>query len=230
MHCTLIILLLGLPLCLQAQEEDSTQYKKKDLLSDQIPRWTLKTNISTAINPYKTAVTLGADLKVSPRISVDLSVGYIPYSYQFVQFSDESYRGGRYRAGLKYYFGMEQARINYMGLEIKYNDVNHWYWRNLRRQGMQFTEWMKLKREIQTWGIATRLGIHWFFGANRQFVLEGYTGLGVARHHVRINMPADGELALNLFRDPVRSIFEYPRGWSTTMDLLLGLQFGVAFW
>lgn len=227
MRRLLAILLLGLPLCLQSQEDGFLQ--RKDV-SYEIPRWTLKTNISTAINPYKTALALGADIRVLPRMSVDLSAGYIPYSYQFVRFLDESYRGGRYRAGFKYYLGVEHALMNHVGLELKYNDVTHWYWRNLRRQGQQFTEWMKLKREVQSWGAAARFGIHWFWGANRQFMLEGYTGLGVARHYVSIDMPPDGELALNPLGNPVRSIFEYPRGWSTRIDFLLGLQFGIALW
>ncbi len=222
------LLLLVLPLCLHAQDENRSQHG--GVLSDEIPRWTLKTNIGTAINPLKTALTLGADIRLSPRMSVDLNVGYIPYSQQFIRFSDESYRGGRYRAGLKYYLNMKHTTMNHVGLELKYNDITHWYWRNLRRQGEQFTEWMKLKREVQTWGVSARFGIHWLFGANRQFLLEGYTGLGIARHYVKIGMPADGAFQLNFLGTSTRSIFEHPRGWSTGIDVLLGLQLGIALW
>ncbi len=217
----IIILFAGLPWLGFAQDSLRTAAPEK------IPLFVFKTNLSTLVNPYKPAYAFTADIRLAPRISLDLGAGMIFDGNPFANEEGEQYKGGRYRAGAKYYVELGQSYAAHVGLEMKYNDVTHRTWRNVLRQGGQFQQTMLVDREVNTWGAALRTGVQVFFGPRDRLMMEFYGGLGIVRHSVRMRLPPDGEVL-----DPRGFIlnFELPQGVTSGLDFLLGLHFGFALW
>lgn len=123
-----------------------------------IPRLTLKTNATTLLNAAKTSAMLTADLRLAPRWSVDIGAGSFLFSSFFAENPGEHYYGLRARAGMKYFFSLRPNASWHLGIEAKYNDVQHAYWERLLRQGGQFEQTMLIDRTVKSIGAALRTG------------------------------------------------------------------------
>lgn len=219
-----LILAIFLPFCsLQAQDSLVPQ-------APRIPRLTLKTNVTTLLNTAKTSAMLTADLRLARRWSVDLGAGAFLFSSFFADDPGEYYYGLRARAGMKYFFSLRPDASWYVGMEAKYNDIQHAYWERLLRQGSQFEQIFLMDRNVKSTGAALRIGAQFYFNADRRLLLDVYTGVGFLDNHVtESNLPPDAERPFRgrLF---TRESLMYEPGRQTIADYLLGLHIGYSFW
>lgn len=212
----LIVLLACLPGMAMAQSDAAPG----------IPRLTLKTNVSTLLNPFKQAYGFGTDLRLTQRTSVDLGAGAFINSATFANNKGESYRGLRLRAGFKYYLKQGVRYGFHIGLEGKYHDITNQTIREVFRQGQQYTEFLTIERKIKTVGLGVIAGWQFYLGQHRGFLIEPYAGVGVLLNNVTRSLPADAEL---LNREEFFS-FEYEPGQHALPDLLIGVHVGFALW
>lgn len=214
-HLFLLFVLLPVLLCAQTGKEPLA------------PRFALKANLMPMINPAKQAIALAGDLRIAPRIGVDVGVGYIFNSTAFASFDGESYRGMRWRAGAKYFVDLTDDVAFHIGLEAKYNDINNVQIKRVLRQGGQYIELLGVNRKVRTTGYALRLGWQFYSGSNKRFLVEPFMGFGVATHQVTRNLPPDAELI-----DGERELFsfEYGPGKTRTPDIMIGVHLGYAVW
>lgn len=198
---------------------------------NRIPRLTLKTNITTLLNTAKTSAMLTADLRLAPRWSVDLGAGSFLFSSFFANNPGEHYYGLRARAGLKYFYSLKPGASWHVGIEGKYNDVDHAYWESVLRQGGQFEQILLIDRQVKSTGAALRTGVQMYLGPDKRLLLDFYTGVGFMANDVtESNRPPDAE---RLFQGGFlfsRDDFKYPIGRQTRADYLLGLHIGYSFW
>lgn len=189
-----------------------------------VPALLFKTNLTALINPAKPAATMAMDIRLAPRFSADAGVGYFLDSPVFADEKGESYRGLRLRAGGKYYYRLTRHGAFHIGVEGKYHAVNNWINRNALRQGGQYQEILKVRREVRTVGLAARAGALFFGARNRRLIVEPYIGLGWAVHRVRFSPPPDAEL---LEETAGFFSFEYLEGVTALPDLLFGIHLGI---
>jgi len=220
-----LLLFCLLPLgALHAQDSLATQ-------THSIPLLTLKTNATTLLNMAKTSAMLTADLRLARRWSVDLGVGSFLFSSFFANDPGEHYYGLRARAGLKYFYLLRPGASWHVGIEGKYNDVDHAYWETVLRQGGQFEQILLIDRNVKSRGAALRTGVQFYFDPDRRLLLDVYTGVGFMSNNVtESSRPPDAERFFTggfLFS---RDDFRYPIGRQTRADFLLGLHIGYAFW
>lgn len=199
---------------------------KWNTAASSLPLITVKTNIATLINPAKQAFAFTTDLRIAPRFSIDAGGGAFFNSTTFARYKGESYKGMRLRAGFKYFVYASERIAFHAGMEAKYNGIKHLSYRQALRQGGQYIETMLANRKVKTMGLASRIGWYVYAGSKKQFLLEPYMGLGVMWHDVSLDLPPDAEL----FRENELFSFEYRTGKSRSLDVLLGLHFGYAFW
>lgn len=188
-----------------------------------VPAFFLKTNLTALLNPAKPAAAVALDVRLSRRFSADAGVGYILDAPAFADEKGESYQGLRLRAGGKYYYRFTRYGAFHIGLEAKYQEVNHWSNRNALRQGGQYLEILNTRREVRTLGLAARAGALFFSTRNRRLIVEPYIGLGWAVHRVRFSPPPDAEL---LEETAGFFSFEYLEGVTALPDLLFGIHLG----
>ena len=212
---TLLLVLSLLPLRVLAQSGAAA-----------LPRFTLKTNLTTLISPIKQAYAFTSDIRLSPRMSVDAGAGAFFYSLEFAGREGESYKGPRLRAGLKYYLLQRERMAFHLGLEGKYQSVRHWQQREMFRQGQQYVEGRALLRSIKSHGVASRAGWQFYLGQRKRLLLEPYVGIGLVWHDVTFHLPPDAEVVDD--RGPFS--FQLETGKSTYPDILLGLHAGVVLW
>jgi hypothetical protein len=195
--------------------------------AQEMPRFTLKTNTSTLLHPFKPAIALTSDIRLSQRFSLDVGAGWILDGWPFANQRGESYQGPRLRLGFKYIHSNPQSRsLGFLGVEAKYNDVIHQQWREVGRQGGQYREILMTRRLVKSTGLAYRMGRQFFLGASKRFIIEPYAGLGIALHTVTMNLPEDAIP----FPERGMFLFEYPEGRTLLMDMLYGIHIGYAFW
>ncbi len=191
-----------------------------------LPLLTFKTDIGALLNPFKQAFAFGADVRLSPKISLDAGAGaFIGSVLQYADHRGESYTGLRAQAGLKFYLKRSENAAFYLGPEGKYHDIKHVAIREIFRQGQQYTEFYPVERKVRTQGLAARAGWQFYLGAQKRLLLEPYGGFGVQFNQVRRQLPPDAEM----LEEP-GFLFEFVPGNSTTPYLLLGLHVGVALW
>lgn len=178
------------------------------------------------MNPYKQSASLHADLRLSPRFSLDLAAGAIFDSFFFANEKGESYRGPRYRAGLKYFYQIRPAAAQHVGIEARYNDVTHLFFRGALRQGGRYEEILLNERSVKSYGLALRYGVQFYLGNTRRLLLEPYGGFGAAWNQVSIFLPPDAEL----LPDRRFFTFEFREGTSPWFDILLGFHIGYVLW
>lgn len=216
---TLLFLVLLLPISLGAQPDSTTR-------ANALPRLTLKLNSGALLNPFKQAAAFATDIRLAPRISVDLGAGAFLNSTIFAETKGESYRGLRLRAGFKYHLLVEDASTFYIGAEGKYQDIKHMHYQEVFRQGLQYLEILSLKRTVRTSGAAVRIGWQFHFGKNLRWILEQSLGMGMDVNQVSQLLPPDAELV-----PEERFInFELPEGRSQRLALLYSIHFGVLLW
>jgi hypothetical protein len=176
------------------------------------------------INPFKQAATLGVDVRIAQRWSIDAMGGMFLNSETFAFYKGESYRGPRMRLGFKYF--ADQSGDFYIGLESKYHLVKNKQWVNVSRQGDQYQELMLLERKVDSRGLLFRTGFQLFSGKKNQFSYDLYVGAGYIRHTVTdFQAPPDGEVFPErgeLFN------FEIPAGEKSLFDVIGGLHLGYA--
>jgi hypothetical protein len=213
----LLMLCLFLPAALSGQDS---------LARPDIPRLTIKTNPLTVMNYFKPSASLHLDLRLSRRFGLDLGAGAIFDSSIFADHKGESYRGPRFRAGLKYYHQIEESAAFHVGIAAKYNDVTHMFFRRALRQGGRYEEILLNKRKVKSYGAALQYGVQLYLGDDRRLLLEPYAGFGVSWNKVSISLPPDAEL----LRDRRFFTFEFPEGTSPWFDILLGFHIGYVLW
>jgi hypothetical protein len=220
-------LLLGIVLVLTiratAQEADSTRT---------IPRFTLKTPVSTWLNPLRQAGALAGDIRISRSVSFDWSAGYI-FSSSLLQYGDESYTGPRLRAGCKWFVGQDRPIHLFLGGEIKYYDIDIQSYNTFFRAGGRYTETLIYNRSHRIIGGLLRFGYRGYMGHQKRLFLELDAGLGRTQHQIKNQPPPNSNLVFaddcidctNRFLSP--PIFD---GVYSRPDILFTLQFGWAFW
>ncbi len=189
-----------------------------------VPALILKTNLTALLNPAKPAAMVALDARLSQRFGADAGIGYILDSPVFADEKGESYQGLRLRAGGKYYYRFTRYGAFHVGLEAKYQAVDHWSNRNALRQGGQYQEILHTRREVRTLGLSARAGALFFSARNSRLILEPYIGLGWAVHRVRFSPPPDAEL---LEETAGFFSFEYLEGVTALPDLLFGIHLGI---
>lgn len=213
----LLLLCLCLPAALSGQDS---------LLRPGLPLLTIKTNPLTALNPYKYSASLHADVRLSPRFSLDLGAGAIFDSAFFANEKGESYRGPRFRAGLKYFYQIRPRAAQHLGIEARYNDVTHLFFRSALRQGGRYEEILLNERSVKSYGVSLRYGVQFYLGNTRRLLLEPYAGFGAAWNQVSISLTPDAEL----LGDGRFFSFEFREGTSPWFDILLGFHIGYVLW
>jgi hypothetical protein len=188
-----------------------------------IPRFTVKTNVTTSIVPAKLAVNLASDIRLAPRWSADADVGLFYASTIFAKYKNETYIGPRLRAGFKYYY--KQDASAHIGLQVKYQSITNMTHKNMLRQGGQYQEILLVKRTVNSVGAAVRIGYHQYFGAQKHLLLDLYTGLGILYHDVAVHLPPDAELLQD-----GNALGEIEPGKRFVPDVLFGIHLGYCFW
>lgn len=196
-----------------------------------LPRLTLKTNATTLLNTAKTSAMLTADIRLARRWSLDLGAGAFLFSSYFADNPGEHYHGLRARAGMKYFFSMWPNASWHMGMEAKYNDVQHAHWERFLRQGGQFEQILLIDRHVKSTGAALRTGVQMYLGPDKRLLLDFYTGVGFLANNVtEINRPPDAERISQREFLFSRDNFKYSTGRQTIADYLLGMHIGYLFW
>lgn len=213
------LILFLLPVCLSAQTG-------RDTAAPGIPLLAFKINAIPLLNPFKQAIAVSADLRLAPRFSVNAGAGSFLGSIAFANVEGESYTGLRLRAGVKYFPAVSKTSAFYVGIESKYHDINHLRFRRVFRQGQQYLELMKTKREVKTRGLAFCAGGQFYEGPKKRLLIEPFFGLGVAWHEVTLPLPPDAELV----EEEEFISLEYDPGRSRILDVLLGIHVGVSMW
>lgn len=200
---------------------------QKDAAAGGLPLLTFKTNVTALLNPVKQAYAFGADIRLGSRMTADVGAGaFLGSPLQFASHKDESYKGLRLRAGLKYYLFQKGRSALHLGVEGKLHNIKHLRYWEVLRQGQQYTQFLLVERKVETLGIASRAGLQIFLGQNRRFFIEPYAGLGFLFNTVKRPLPPDAEI----INDGGVFVFEYEPGKTVSPDLIVGLHFGVALW
>jgi Protein of unknown function (DUF3575) len=216
-HKLCLICLLLLCIRLHAQKES---------LDHVLPRFTLKTNLGMLGNPFKWAVTLGTDIRVSRRWSIDPQFGWFLASTTFAKYQRETYRGPRARLGFKYV--VDPRGVLYIGAEAKYQSVDNQRFVTVFRQGDQYTQTLLLLRKVETKGANFRMGIQLAEGLKKRFFFDFFLGIGLVQHHVNdSDFPPDATDSQNDFNFPEVRI---PTGRSIRATVLGGMHVGWAIW
>lgn len=221
----LLILLLLWPFCtLGAQDTLATGHSG-------IPRLTLKTNATTLLNIFKPSAMITADLRLAPRWSMDIGAGAFLVSSFFADKPGEHYYGLRARAGMKYFFSLQPDVSWHLGMEAKYNQVQHAYWGRVLRQGGQFEQILLIDRRVKSIGAALRIGVQLYLGRHKRMLVDFYTGFGfVTNNVIEKNLPPDAERLFDEVFQTFRDDYQYPTGRRTIPDFLLGIHMGYLFW
>jgi hypothetical protein len=192
-----------------------------------IPRFTIKTSPTTFFNPLRSSWQMATDVRIFPRISLDVGIGTFYYSQNLVRYKEETFTGLRTRFGGKYHFTSNPNWISYIGLEAKYHNINNKTFQNVSRQGDQYVQVMLLNRKIITKGIATRVGMQFYYGKNRRFLTDVFTGFGKAIENVKLDVPADSNV-------PSRPVFinfnNTQPGIRDKIYLIFGVHLGYVIW
>ena len=175
---------------------------------------------------FKQAYSLSTDIRVAPRWSLDLEGGAFFDSRNFAYYKGESYKGLRLRTGGKFILRNSVNQAPYFGLWLKYNQIDHFRYRDILRQGAQYQETYLLERNVESFGLAGRFGFQVYLGKKDQFIFEPYLGAGALFHNTRYKLPADAELLeFDALFDPT-----LPLGRTTYPDFFIGIYIGYAIW
>jgi hypothetical protein len=219
MYLKIFLFVLIIQTTLQAQKTATT--------SDDLPKYTIKTSVSSLLNPIKTSIQLATDVRLSPVLSADLSVGNYISSLQYAQYKGESIGGLNTKLGLKFHYNPDYDRCLYIGVEAKYQDIQNKFFQNVLRQGGAYSERMLIPRHFRTQGVASRTGIQFNLGEKRRFILDLYAGLGYAIETITTKIPKDAIPENNSL--PL-SVFQIKSGQRDKIYLVGGIHFGVAIW
>lgn len=198
----------------------------QDTLSKDIPRFVFKTSPFGWANSVKSFWQIGADIRFAPKWAADFGVGRYFDSRYFAYYAGETYLGLRARLGLKWSFSIKKNHAFHLGLLTKHNNIQNKSYKNLLRQGGQYSEILLTERRIKSYGISARFGLQRFFLAKRQLVFDSFIGFGFLFHQVDHTLPPDAEeLPENrLFN------FELRPGKTSAPDLLFGITIGYVIW
>ena len=212
----LLLWLLLVPLRVVAQEKEPGQIPERQ-------PFTLKIAPAALINVIQQAVFLQTDIPLSRRWGLDMGAGVVLNSFSFATFKGESYRGVKLKPALKYYTKPSFMGNGYASLVLKYNNIYSDRYVNVIRQGSQYTEWLKQRRNIITYGVALQIGAQDYFGKDKRWVIESFIGLGVRYQHItRRALPPDTEFVSEsgLFN------FERQPGNYRVPDFMMGVYLG----
>jgi hypothetical protein len=210
---------------IQAQGDDSEEQIETRSDDKDLPRLTLKTRPLGLIS-FVPSVVLAADVRLYRSFGLELEGGRILSSF-LVGYEGESYKGTRLRLTAKWHFADRKRSIMYMGLTYKFQDAHHLRYRNLERQGGQYTELTLLGRNVLIRGYLIRYGFQYYLGKKRRVFIEPSVGVGISRRIIRHDpIPPDSE-----YRGLPRNQFslELREGQHTLPDLALGVHIGWAF-
>lgn len=191
-------------------------------------RWTLKVNATSLLFAPKSSIMLAAELKLAPRWTVELGAGSFIFSTNFAGEAGEQYTGPRLKAAIKRHVSFGSGDAYYLGLEAKYQNVNHRYYKEMWRFGQQYREMYLVKRSLKTYGVALRHGASIFTDESRRFMIELYNTIGVATDNAQISYPPDAEFIANnnIFQS---GGFLFLPGKRTRFDFTFGILVGYSF-
>ncbi len=207
---------------------------ENSLFPDSIPRYstlvpfTLKLNIPCLIDPFRQSLYVGSDLKLSPKISMDVALGWY-FNSENVRFKDASFNGVGTRVGLKYFYlensTVMRRRVSpYFGVEAKFNHIVENNFETVCRYGCQYTEILDVQYKRTVYGLSAKYGFHLMLGKQRKWFFDFYGGLGYRNvDYKRGVLPTDAE------EFGRRGLFEGALGNFSTPDILLGFYFGYRF-
>jgi hypothetical protein len=192
-----------------------------------IPRFTIKTSPTTFFNPLRSSWQIATDVRIFPRISLDFGIGTFYYSQNTLRYKDETFTGLRTRLGGKYHFISNPNWISYIGFESKYHNIDNKTYQRVSRQGDQYTQFMLINRKIITKGIAARVGMQFYYGKNRRFLTDIFTGFGRSVENIKLDVPLDS----NVPPRPVFVIFNNTQpGLRDKIYLIMGVHLGYVIW
>lgn len=211
--------LLLLPLSGIAQEKEPQQKQER-------PPYTIKIAPAALLNFIQQAVIVQADIPLSARWGLDMGAGVVLNSLSFATFQGESYKGLKLRPAVKYYMKGAGTTSGYVSFILKYNNLYSDRYVNTIRQGSQYTEWLKQRRHIVTYGVSLQFGTQEFFGKRKRWFIEPFIGAGIRYQHITRNaLPGDAEFVsergfINFERDP---------GNYTLPDFMMGVYLGMSY-
>lgn len=162
-----------------------------------IPGLLVKTNLLTAVNPFKSLATLGADIRLSPRWAAEVGGGRYFGGSAFADDDGETYQGWHWNAGFRCYLVRQRASAAYIGADAQKGDVVNQRRYRLSRQGGAYNEIALLDRNVNTLTLAPKAGLLIYMGAKRRFVFDIYSGIGVRFSDVGVDLPADAAFLPN---------------------------------
>jgi hypothetical protein len=217
------ILFLSIASICLAQEAD------KVAPDAQLPRWMLRTNMLSPLNPFKQSASFTAEFPVLPQLTAEAVVGYTFHAgSMFIDQAQESYRGPQFRIGMKYYSFLKKNDFFYLGIEAKHERITHLLWSTILRHGSQYSEVVLAPRNLTTWGGVGKVGFLFFLDPSKRLILDVYFGLGANRHFVKFDLPPDTEVITSV-QGVLFSVL-HPEGLSNLPTVVFGIHLGYAFW
>lgn len=203
-------------------------------VQDSVPRLTLvskatiKLNLPCLIDPFRQSIFFASDLQIATKTSIDFGLGWFFHDWGSgdYRYKEETFNGIRARLGIKYYYLDHKTKPRriaspYIGIEAKYNRIVDRNFENICRYGCQYEETMLMTENRTVYGISFKYGLHFFFGKDRRFFFDAYTGLGYRYLRIEENaIPLDAE------RFTTGNPFQAGPGQYDTPDFLLGFYLG----
>lgn len=216
MRTTMLLACMLMYLAAHAQPESK--------ISDEVPKWLLKTNLTTLFNIFHPTAVVGADYRFASRWAAELGVGTYLGASVFATERGESYQGLQGYGALRYYYRRRMANFTYFGLELRASHAVNARRYLLSRQGDAFTQVALLDREVSTRTVAPKIGKLVYVGGTRRLLLDIYVGIGLMYTEVSIQaIPPDAVIV-----PPVREAFainvDFPDGEERRPAFLAGVN------
>lgn len=193
-------------------------------ISDEVPKWLLKTNLTTLFNIFHPVAVLSADYRFAPGWAAELGVGTYLGGSVFATERGETYQGLQGYAALRYYYKRRTANFTYVGLELRGSHAVNERRYLLSRQGDAYTEVKLLDREVNTRSISPKIGKLFYVGGTQRLLFDIYVGLGPRYSQVSIGgIPPDAT-----FVPPLEELFninvDLPEGEERRPVLIAGVN------
>ncbi len=193
-------------------------------ISDEVPQWLLKTNLTTLLNIFHPSAVVGVDYRFAPAWAAELGIGTYLGGSVFATERGETYQGRRGYAALRYYYKRRTARYSYVGLEVRGSHAVNERRYLLSRQGDAYTEVMLLDREVNTRSISPKIGKLFYVGGTQRLLFDLYAGIGVRYSRVGIGaIPPDATIV-----PPGEDIFnvnvDFPEGLQKRPIIVAGVN------
>lgn len=153
-------------------------HAQKTTISDEVPKWLLKTNLTTLLNIFHPTAVVGADYRFAPAWAAELGVGTYLGASVFATERGETYQGIQGYAALRYYYKRRTANFTYFGLELRGSYAINERRYLLSRQGEAYTQVTLLDRTVSTRSISPKIGKLFYIGGTRRLLLDIYAGIG----------------------------------------------------